>query len=156
VLRVKLRYLDEWNARRRQVAARYGELLAGSDLTLPQVTPSGEPVWHLYVVQTPNRASLQQSLDEANIGHGIHYPVPIHLQPAYADLGYARGDFPVAEALAERIMSLPMFPEITDEELERVGLACQKARSRAALTVGQRTATKNSPIQVPAQSIIKE
>jgi dTDP-4-amino-4,6-dideoxygalactose transaminase len=149
ILRVKLRYLDEWNARRRQAAARYAELLAGAGLTLPRVAPWGEPVWHLYVVQTPDRARLQQALDGANISHGIHYPVPIHMQQAYADLGYSRGDFPVAEALAERIVSLPIFPEILDEELERVGLACGKAGSRSALTVGPGVATKSGSVPVP-------
>jgi dTDP-4-amino-4,6-dideoxygalactose transaminase len=129
VLRVKLRYLDEWNARRRQAAARYHELLADTGLTLPAVAPWGEPVWHLYVVQTSGRVRLQRAFDEANIGHGIHYPVPIHLQEAYADLGHAPGDFPVAEALSGRILSLPMFPEIADGELERVGQVCQAVSS---------------------------
>lgn len=128
VLRVKLRRLDAWNARRRQLAARYHELLADSTLTLPQAAPWAEPVWHLYVVQTAERARLQQALDAANIGHGIHYPVPIHLQPAYADLGHRRGDFPVAEALAERILSLPIFPELTAAEQQRVAAACRAAR----------------------------
>jgi dTDP-4-amino-4,6-dideoxygalactose transaminase len=127
VLRVKLRHLDTWNERRRLAAARYGELLADTELSLPEVAPWGEPVWHLYVVRAPNRARLQLALDQANIGHGIHYPVPIHLQQAYSDLGYVRGDFPVAEALAERIVSLPMFPEISDEELKRVAQACRAA-----------------------------
>jgi dTDP-4-amino-4,6-dideoxygalactose transaminase len=127
VLRVKLRYLDEWNTRRREAAARYGELLRNTGLTLPAVATWAGPAWHLYVVQTANRTRLARALDQANIGHGIHYPVPIHLQGAFSDLGYARGDFPVAEALAERILSLPIFPEIADEELERVVRACHAA-----------------------------
>jgi dTDP-4-amino-4,6-dideoxygalactose transaminase len=126
VLRVKLRYLDQWNERRRRAAARYSELLTGAGVTLPAVAPWAEAVWHLYVVQTPHRAATQKALDETNIAHGIHYPVPIHLQQAYADIGHSRGDFPVAERLAERVLSLPMFPEITDEELERVARAVGK------------------------------
>lgn len=125
VLRVKLQRLDAWNAQRRKLAAQYHEILADSGLTLPQTAQWAEPVWHLFVVQTAERARLQQALDAANIGHGIHYPVPIHLQPAYADLGYQRGDFPVAEAVAGRILSLPIYPELTSEEQQRVAAVCR-------------------------------
>jgi dTDP-4-amino-4,6-dideoxygalactose transaminase len=127
ILRVKLGRLSGWNEQRRKAAARYGELLAGSPLQLPKVAPKASPVWHLYVVQSPDRARLQKSLDQAGVGHGIHYPVPIHLQPAYHDLGHTAGSFPVAEALASRIISLPMFPEIREDELERVAAACHSA-----------------------------
>ncbi len=125
VLRVKLKRLAGWNEQRRSAAARYGELLAGSALALPKVAPWANPVWHLYVVQTAQRAKLQEALDAAGVSHGIHYPIPVHLQEAYRDLGYKPGDFPVAEALAARILSLPMFPEITDGELRRVAAACR-------------------------------
>jgi dTDP-4-amino-4,6-dideoxygalactose transaminase len=125
VLRVKLQNLDAWNERRRLAAARYHELLADSGLALPATAPWASHVWHLFVVQSPNRTMLQRALEGENIAYGIHYPVPIHLQEAYRDLGYSPGDFPIAEALAERVLSLPMFPEITDEELHRVARACR-------------------------------
>lgn len=124
ILRVKLRHLAQWNDQRRAAAARYTELLAGTKLGLPQVAPWANPVWHLYVVQTDRRADLQKALDAAGISHGIHYPIPVHLQEAYQDLGHKPGDFPVAEALAGRILSLPMFPELTVEESQRVAQAC--------------------------------
>jgi dTDP-4-amino-4,6-dideoxygalactose transaminase len=134
VLRVKLRYLTRWNDQRRAAAASYAELLAGTSLQLPKIAPWANPVWHLYAVQTGKRALLQAALDAANITHGIHYPIPVHLQEACRDLGYRRGAFPVSESLAERILSLPMFPEITDHELDRVTQACMRAQpqTRAA------------------------
>jgi dTDP-4-amino-4,6-dideoxygalactose transaminase len=125
VLRVKLRHLDAWNEQRQRAAERYCALLADTGLALPAQAPWAGHVWHLYVVQTPQRTDLQRALEDANIEYGIHYPVPIHLQEAYRDLGYSRGDFPVAEALAQRVLSLPMFPGITDDELERVSRACR-------------------------------
>lgn len=124
ILRVKLRYLAQWNDQRRAAAVRYAELLAGTKLGLPQVAPWANPVWHLYVVQTDRRADLQKALDAAGISHGIHYPIPVHLQEAYQDLGHKPGDFPVAESIAGRILSLPMFPELTPEESQRVAQAC--------------------------------
>ena len=120
VLRVKLKHLARWNDQRRAAAARYGELLAGAKLGLPQVAPWADPVWHLYVVQTDERAKLQAALDEANVSHGIHYPIPVHLQEAYRDLGHQPGSFPIAERLASRMLSLPMFPEINQEEIVTV------------------------------------
>jgi dTDP-4-amino-4,6-dideoxygalactose transaminase len=125
ILRVKLRRLEAWNEARRVAAARYDRLLAGSGLVLPHVEPYAKPVFHLYVVQTPDRQKLQASLDAAQVSHVIHYPVPVHLQPAFADLGYARGRFPVCEALAPKIISLPMFPEITEAQQARVAAACR-------------------------------
>jgi dTDP-4-amino-4,6-dideoxygalactose transaminase len=127
VLRVKLKCLATWNEQRRAAAARYGQLLAETNLRLPKVASWASPVWHLYVVQSDDRARLQQMLDAANISHGIHYPVPVHLQEAYRELGHKPGDFPVTETLAARILSLPMFPEITEEELKRIATACKGA-----------------------------
>ncbi len=124
VLRVKLPHLARWNEQRRQAAARYAELLAGTKLGLPKVAPWADPVWHLYVVQTADRTGLQAALDAEKIAHGIHYPIPVHLQEAYRDLGHREGSFPVAEALSKRVVSLPMFPEITEEEVQRVAAAC--------------------------------
>ena len=125
ILRIKLRHLDKWNEARRQAAANYDRTLSGDGLVLPKLAPYAKHVYHLYVVQTPDRKKLQSALDAANVSHGIHYPVPIHLQPAFADLGLKPGSFPVCEALAPKIVSLPMFPELTGEEVQRVAAACR-------------------------------
>lgn len=119
ILRVKLPHLATWNDQRRIAAGWYSELLADTKLGLPRVAPYANPVWHLYVVQADDRPGLQKALDAANVSHGIHYPIPVHLQEAYSDLGYKKGDFPVTEDLANRILSLPMFPEITGPEIDR-------------------------------------
>ena len=116
VLGVKLPHLDEWNAARRRHADSYQALLAGSRISTPAVT-HGDHVWHLYVIETSDRARLAALLSERGIATGIHYPVPLHLQPAYGRLGYGLGAFPVAERAAERILSLPMFPELTEEQI---------------------------------------
>jgi dTDP-4-amino-4,6-dideoxygalactose transaminase len=126
VLNVKLKYLDGWNDLRRAHAARYHELLSaigGGALALPQELPYARHIYHLYVVQTEARDELQKHLTAAGIQTGIHYPVPVHLQPAYASLGHRAGDFPVAERQAARVLSLPMFPELTGEQIERVAEA---------------------------------
>jgi dTDP-4-amino-4,6-dideoxygalactose transaminase len=120
VLNVKLGHLDRWNDLRRAHAARYNELLSESGLTLPREMPYGRHIYHLYVVQTEERDALQQKLNAAGVQTGIHYPVPIHLQPAYASMGHAPGDFPESEQQARRVLSLPMFPELTDEQIEKV------------------------------------
>lgn len=120
VLRVKLRRLAEWTAARRRLAARYSALLAGSGLALPAVTAGAEPVWHLYVVRTPRRDALLSHLKAQGIGAGVHYPVPLHLQPAYAGLGYRRGALPISEEVAATCLSLPLYPEMSDSQQDRV------------------------------------
>jgi len=124
VLGVKLKRLDAWNDLRRAHAARYRALLAGADaagaLTLPRESPDAEHVYHLFVVQTGARDELQKQLAAAGVQTGVHYPVPVHLQPAYAALGHREGDFPEAERQARRVLSLPMFAELTDDQLARV------------------------------------
>lgn len=120
VLNVKLRHLDKWNELRREHAARYNELLADSGLTLPREMPFAHHVFHLYVVQSDARDDLQKALSEEGVQTGIHYPIPIHLQPAYAPLKHKSGDFPESERQAERVLSLPMFPELTPEQIEKV------------------------------------
>jgi dTDP-4-amino-4,6-dideoxygalactose transaminase len=125
VLRIKLRRLEQWNEARRNAAAKYDRSLAGTDLMVPKVAAYAKHAFHLYVVQTPDRKKLQAALDAANISHVIHYPIPVHLQPAFADLGYKSGSFPVSEALAPQIISLPIFPELTNDQMERVARACQ-------------------------------
>jgi dTDP-4-amino-4,6-dideoxygalactose transaminase len=121
VLRAKLRRLDEWNRLRREAAARYGELLGGLDgVRLPTAAPGNEHVWHLYVVRIDDRDGVLERLREGGIGAGIHYPVPVHRHPAFAELDGGPGSFPVAEREAARILSLPMFPGITADQQERV------------------------------------
>ncbi len=120
VLRVKLRYLDEWNAARRRHADLYNELLAGSGIATPPCMPEVEPVWHLYAVRTELREELRAFLQERGIATGIHYPIPIHMQPAYQDLGLKEGDFPVSEKDAQQMLSLPMYAELSDEQIHYV------------------------------------
>jgi len=127
VLRVKLGHLDGWNAKRREAAARYHALLKGAPIGLPEAAPWSTSVWHLYVIQVSDREAVQNALDDVGAAHGIHYPTPIHLQPAFADIGKGPGSFPVSEALASRILSLPIFPEITEEQQVRVANAVRKA-----------------------------
>lgn len=120
VLRAKLPYLDEWNAQRRQHASRYNELLSESGVVTPRETPGTEAVWHLYVIRSNEREALRNHLTQKGISVGIHYPVPIHLQPAYAHLGYSEGGFPVTEEQAGQILSLPMYPELPAAAIEYV------------------------------------
>lgn len=124
VLSAKLQRLPAWNAARRAAAARYDELFAHCDyIVRPRTLDGNEHVWHLYTVRVPNRDRLLTEMHAAGIGVGIHYPVPIHLTPAFAKLGYARGAFPVAERTAKELLSLPLFAEITPQQQERVASA---------------------------------
>jgi dTDP-4-amino-4,6-dideoxygalactose transaminase len=126
VLGVKLPYLDMWNGDRRENAALYDRLLAGSGVEIPVEAEDVEAVYHLYVIRTPNRQALQAYLSENGVSTGIHYPIPIHLQAAYQDLGYQRGDLPVTEAYADQILSLPMFAELTPEQIEYVAATIRR------------------------------
>src|ERR1700704_6587606 len=123
ILRVKLKYLGKWNAARRWNAVLYHIFLEGSGVALPGEAGGAESVWHLYVIRTEQRDMLRERLVGKGISASIHYPIPIHLQPAYKDLGYARGDFPVTEVQAQRILSLPMYAELTSEQIEFVARA---------------------------------
>jgi dTDP-4-amino-4,6-dideoxygalactose transaminase len=120
ILRVKLRYLEEWTEERRAHARYYNQGLAGAPLIAPREMGSNRHVYHLYVIRTPLRDALQQLLLEKGVQTGLHYPVAVHLQPAHADLGFKRGDFPVSEQAANTVLSLPMFPELTAEQLRIV------------------------------------
>lgn len=120
VLRVKLKHLDAWNVRRAEIAARFHVSLLNTGLELPVAPAWAAPVWHLYVIRTCQRDALQQHLTEHGVGTLIHYPIPPHLQQAYAGLGYKRGDFPIAETMAEQVLSLPMGPQLTFEENAQV------------------------------------
>jgi len=131
VLRVKLRHLPEWNRRRRQIAERYRFLLEDVPQVQPVAASEGEPVYHLFVVQTDERDEVRQRLDAAGIATGVHYPIPLHLQPAFAGIGGAvPGDLPVTERAAGRILSLPMFPEMADSDIDRVVTALSNAVHR--------------------------
>jgi dTDP-4-amino-4,6-dideoxygalactose transaminase len=131
VLRVKLRHADRWTEARRAHARRYGGLLEG--VQLPVEMPYARHVYHAYTIRTRHRDELQAALWEAGIETAIHYPVPAHLQPAYADLGYRRGDFPEAEKAAAEVLALPIFPEMTAEQSETVAAAVKAFRPQ---TVG--------------------
>lgn len=120
ILGVKVRYLERWTELRRQHAARYGSMLAGTGLETPAEAPWARSVAHVYAVRTPHRDSLRDWLAARDIQTGIHYPVPVHLQPGYADLGYRRGDFPISEALADSVLSLPMFAELSSQQIDAV------------------------------------
>ena len=121
VLRIKLRYLDEWNGARRKHAQQYNTRLRGESLALPGEAADATSVYHLYVVRVAaGRDAFLAGLHERGIGAGIHYPVPVHLQPAYAWLGYERGDFPVTETAAEQIVSLPLYAELSPQQLDHV------------------------------------
>lgn len=121
VLRVKLKRLDEWNRQREQLAQLYMENLRGLEgLQLPQIAPDCTHVWHIFVVQCENRDALQSHLAKQSIQTMIHYPVPPHLQRAFAHLEFREGQFPIAERLARRSLSLPLFPGMTKEQVERV------------------------------------
>ncbi len=134
ILRVKLKHLAAWTENRQAAAVRYRELLAdkGLKLVLPFEPDWSKAVYHLFVVRVDNRDAFMKQLGAAGIGTGIHYPIPLHLQKAYANMGYAKGDFPVSERVSVEIVSLPMFPGLTAEQQGRVAeqvidFACAKA-----------------------------
>jgi dTDP-4-amino-4,6-dideoxygalactose transaminase len=128
VLRIKLRRLEHWTAERRRVAARYARALAGAEpVRVPYTAPWAEPVWHLYAIETDNRDAVAARLRELGVDTGVHYPTPIHLQPAYAHLGHRRGTFPETERSAERVLSLPMYPELSDAQVDRIVAAVRAA-----------------------------
>jgi dTDP-4-amino-4,6-dideoxygalactose transaminase len=136
ILKVKLKKLPEWNQQRQACAAIYRELLAGDpDVKLPTEYEWSKAVYHLFVVRVARRAELQSFCGEANIGTAIHYPIPLHLQKAYAHLGYRAGDFPVAERVAGEIVSLPMFPGLTRQQQERVAKRLKEFFAQAGATV---------------------
>jgi dTDP-4-amino-4,6-dideoxygalactose transaminase len=129
VLRVKLRHLDQWNASRRHAASLYDELLKDVDsIRTPYAAEESSHVYHLYVIQHPQRDGLLSYMREQGVHGGLHYPTPVHLQPCYENLGMRSGSLPVTEALSSRVISLPMYAEITDEQIEYV---CDRIRSFA-------------------------
>lgn len=127
ILQVKLNYLDEWNQRRARIAGLYSESLAGYGLHLPEAASWAEPVWHLYVVKTEKRGQLQAHLNDWDIHTLIHYPIPPHLQRAYADLGYRKDSLPITESILNTVLSLPIGPHMTPVEVDAVIRATQNA-----------------------------
>lgn len=120
VLGVKLKHLDKWTAERRRVAHRYHELLASTPLQLPREADYAKSAYHLYVVRHARRDELKKHLEENKVGCALHYPLPLHLQKCYASLGHKAGDFPITEKAASECLSLPIYPELTDAQIQRV------------------------------------
>ena len=120
ILLVKLKYLDQWNSRRREIARIYSEIITTKQATKPKEMSYGRHIFHLYVIRHARRVDLQTYLEHVGVQTMIHYPVPIHLQEAYRDLGYEKGSFPVAEYCADEVLSLPIYPQLHDEEVMSV------------------------------------
>jgi dTDP-4-amino-4,6-dideoxygalactose transaminase len=129
ILGVKLRHLEAWTEARRAHARRYRQLLSDSDVRTPVEMPNVRHVYHVFTVRSAEREQLLNTLLAAGVQTGIHYPIPVHLQPAYSDLGYRASDFPHAEAAAKEVLSLPMFPEMTEGQIEEVMSAVNSRRS---------------------------
>jgi dTDP-4-amino-4,6-dideoxygalactose transaminase len=128
ILDVKLRHLPKWTEQRRSHAAYYNQALAGLDMELPFESSDAKHVYHLYVVRVDNREAWMKDLASQGLGSGIHYALPVHLQPAHQDLNYARGSFPVSERACETVVSIPMFPELTPEQLDFAAATLRKTR----------------------------
>ena len=120
ILTVKLKHLDDWNRARAEIAKSFREKLARTSISLPYEAPERRHVWHLFVVRSSQRDKLRAELSRSRIGTGLHYPIPLHLQPAYRYLGHQQGDFPVAEKIASECLSLPIFPELEENEVNRI------------------------------------
>jgi len=120
ILRVKLKYLEDWNNKRRENASVYRKYLSGREIVVPGELEGRKHVYHLFAIRVKNRDKVKKELSSRGIATGIHYPTPIHLQEAYRFMGYKKGDFPVSETVAEEILSLPMFPELTEDQIRYV------------------------------------
>ena len=125
-LNVKLGHLDKWNERRRKIADRYLNEIKNPNIVLPTVKEENVPVWHIFAIRSERREELIEYLSENNIGTMIHYPIPIHLQKAYEDLGHKQGDYPIAEKISNEQISLPMFYGLKDEEVDHI-ISCLNA-----------------------------
>jgi dTDP-4-amino-4,6-dideoxygalactose transaminase/acetyltransferase-like isoleucine patch superfamily enzyme len=150
ILRVKLRHLDAWTESRRANASRYNVLLAGSGVTTPVESPGNKHVYHIYAIRVPGRDEFQNALMTLGIHTGIHYPIPVHLQPAYADLGYKSGDFPEAEAAAREVLSLPMFAELNHDQQVTVSKAVKEVSD---IIIGHSSAKSSIRAQSEQQQI---
>lgn len=149
VLQVKLPHLDRWNADRRRIAAAYSRGLAGLPVITPRTHPNIEHVYHLYVICVRERDALQQHLKHKGVATGLHYPTPIHLQPAYAELNGKIGDFPITEALATEILSLPIYAEMTDAMVDYVITAIAEFFADNSTTI-------DAPIDQPTNQLINQ
>jgi dTDP-4-amino-4,6-dideoxygalactose transaminase len=138
ILGVKLRHLEQWTEARRAIARKYDELLAHSGLQTPQEMPWARHVYHVYTVLSGERDALQAAFAAEGIQSATHYPVPVHMQPAYSDLGYAPGDFPNSERAALQVLSLPLYPELPTEAVEKVATCLTQAAARKSTTVASR------------------
>jgi dTDP-4-amino-4,6-dideoxygalactose transaminase len=131
ILDVKLRHMPRWTALRREIAAFYDGMLAGAGVATPQRPREREHVYHVYAIRSPRRDALREQLQRAGVATGLHYPRPVHLQPAYSDLGYGPGDLPVSEQLAGELLSLPIYPEMTREQSFQVCDALRASQENA-------------------------
>lgn len=120
ILRIKLKHIDKWNERRREIAGMYNESLKDTELVMPTVLGDCSPVYHMYILQSEDRESLLNKLKEQGVATGVYYPVPLHLQKVYKDLGYKEGDMPVAEYLSHRTFAIPVYPELTEEQISHI------------------------------------
>lgn len=145
VLSVKLKYIDEWNESRRRHAGAYDELLQDVDgVILPKVAPYGTHVYHIYALRTQNRDDVIAELKQMGVSCGIHYPVPLHLQKAYADLDYKEGDFPISEKCCSEYVSLPMYPELTQEHIQHVVSSLKQVQAKLQPAVAEGGYTRTS------------
>jgi dTDP-4-amino-4,6-dideoxygalactose transaminase len=135
VLGVKLRHLDQWTEARREIVAEYNAKLAHLDIDTPVEMPWARHVYHVYTLRSTDRDGLQTALGAEGIQTGIHYPVPVHMQPAYADLGYRAGEFPHSEAAAQQVLSLPLYPELPSHAVAQVAAAVIRASAMRPTTV---------------------
>lgn len=133
ILRVKLAHMDKWTQNRQAAAAIYGELLQDAGIRLPIEQPGFKPVYHLFVVRTPERDRIGAALKEAGVASGVHYPIPLHLQPALKHLGHSEGDFPICEKNSRECLSLPMFPELSEEQAQEVARQVKLAAKAVAI-----------------------
>jgi dTDP-4-amino-4,6-dideoxygalactose transaminase len=120
ILRVKLTHIDNWNAKRREIAEIYDEKLKDTDLVTPFIGEENEAVYHMYIIQSENREAMLNKLKAKGVATGVYYPVPLHLQKVYKDLGYKEGDMPVSEYLSHRTFAIPVYPELTEEEVNYI------------------------------------
>jgi dTDP-4-amino-4,6-dideoxygalactose transaminase len=146
ILRIKLRYLEKWTEARRAHASYYGKALENSGLQLPFETLGNRHVYHIYPILTPHRREFIDALAARGVQTGIHYPTPIHLLPAYSELPYRPGDFPISERIAAEEVSLPMFPELTDEQSEEVSEAVLEFQSVYATSAAWKEPSEPAPV----------
>ena len=117
ILLEKIKHIDNWNSKRREIAKVYDEALKNTDLTVPTIADENESVYHMYILQSENREVVLSKLKEAGVATGVYYPVPLHLQKVYKNLGYKEGDMPVSEYLSHRTFAIPVYPELTEDQI---------------------------------------